>query len=800
MTGPLDGLRVLNLSNTLTGAQVGQFLADTGAEVLQVEPPGGSPLRGQLAYPAWARGTASIELDLKSDDGRGRAVDLVSGADVLIETFRPGAAERLGLGEGDLRPANPRLVYASITGFGHTGPSAHVKGYEGLVMAKLGVYEAFSPMVARPGPAFASVPYCSYTATQTALHGILAALYERERSGVGQKVEASLVQGFAALDTWGWFQHLIGERFPDAFNPVALFAEDGSPNGPFVYLLLVALTADGRWVQFSQVQPHLFRAFMRALDLAWMFEDPEWSTVPVFEDPATRVEFWDRMLTAARTKTLAEWQAVFDADRDVWAEVFRDGSELLHHPQTEHNGQAVVVHDRERGPVLQPGPLVQVGAKPTAPERGAPALDEHAGTRWAAARAPGRARRAPPTAAPLDGVTVLELSALFAAPYGATLLTDLGARVIKIEGMGGDPIRGMVPFPEAGGAKVMQGKESIVVDLATDEGREIVHRFAREADLVLQSFRAGVAERLAVDRESLRAINPSLVYLYAPAYGADGPCAMRPAYAPTIGAGGGIAWRNAGPTIPERADLSLDEIKTYAVRLGAANSIVQAQADGLAALGVATGLLLGLVARARGSDAPDLMTSMMHSCAHALSEEMVEYEGAPPVARADPELFGLSARYRLYEASDGWIFLAAPAAHEWEPLVTALAEHVALDDSMLDDDDALATTLTATFRLRTGLEWERDLTAADVGCVVASSAPIEAMLMSEWSRASGYLADVVHPTFDEHPRLAPLVRLSRSATVARPACLAGQHTDSLLAEFGYSTAEIAALRDGNVVA
>jgi crotonobetainyl-CoA:carnitine CoA-transferase CaiB-like acyl-CoA transferase len=227
---------------------------------------------------------------------------------------------------------------------------------------------------------------------------------------------------------------------------------------------------------------------------------------------------------------------------------------------------------------------------------------------------------------------------------------------------------------------------------------------------------------------------------------------------------------------------------------------MQVQADGLAAVSVATALLLGLLARERGFGAQSMMTTMMHSAAHALSEDMVEYDGRAPLARADPELYGLSARYRLYEARDGWIFLAAPAAREWAPLVAALAPYGTLDDEMRNDDAALARVLSETFRRRTAAEWERDLTAADVGCVVASSAPIEAMLMSEWSRASGYLADVVHPTFDEHPRLAPLVRLSRSAIVARPACLAGQHTDSLLAEFGYSTAEIAALRDGNVVA
>ena len=191
---------------------------------------------------------------------RDTLLGLARDADVLIETFRPGVADRLGLGFERLAADNPRLVYASITGFGRTGPYAAVKGYEGLVMAKLGVNAAFRAMTRGSRPPFVDAPWCSFSASQTALHGILAALYERERSGLGQRVEANLVQGFAALDTWAWFLHLIAERWPDAYEAVAVFDDDGVPASPFPYMLLNPLTKDGRWLQFAQVRPHLFVA------------------------------------------------------------------------------------------------------------------------------------------------------------------------------------------------------------------------------------------------------------------------------------------------------------------------------------------------------------------------------------------------------------------------------------------------------------------------------------------------------------------------------------------------------------
>ena len=133
-----------------------------------------------------------------------------------------------------------------------------------------------------------------------------------------------------------------------------------------------------------------------------------------------------------------------------------------------------------------------------------------------------------PEGPPLAGVTIVELGTFYAAPYGAAVLADFGARVIKVEAPEGDPLRNLMPFPELAGVKAMQGKESVAVDMASERGREIVLELARRADVVLQSFRAGVAERHGYTAADLLAVNPDLVYLNAPGYGSDGPCGHRP--------------------------------------------------------------------------------------------------------------------------------------------------------------------------------------------------------------------------------------------------------------------------------
>ena len=178
----LSGVRVVALSDGVPVAQVGQFLADFGADVVQIERRGGSQLRARPAWPFWGRGKRSIELDLHDSADNAVARALAARSDVVVESFRPGVAARLGLGYDDLAAENPGLVYASITGFGRTGPLADVQGYEGIVLAKLGALAAISDMSDRPGPSFPSAPYCSYPAAQLALQGIMAGLFEREES------------------------------------------------------------------------------------------------------------------------------------------------------------------------------------------------------------------------------------------------------------------------------------------------------------------------------------------------------------------------------------------------------------------------------------------------------------------------------------------------------------------------------------------------------------------------------------------------------------------------------------------
>ena len=340
---PLTGLSVVDFSTTLTGAHIGQLMADFGAEVVMVEPTGGNPLRQQPAWPFWARGKQSIMLDLHVAEDLATSHDLARRADVIVQTWRPGVAERLGLSFADLRGENPGVIVANVTAFGRSGPLAALKGYEGVVMAKVGALDAYGGLTPRSGPAYTSVPFASFSAAQAALHGILAALIEREGSGQGQQVDATLAQSLAAHDTWNWLIAMLTKRYADAFSAARPTNQDALvPNSALFYRLMVGLSKDGRWMQLSQSTDKLWHGFLRMAGLGQLVDegiDP--TTDP---DPQVRVAFWEQLLTILRSKTYDEWLEEFNRETDVWAETFRSGTELLDHPQMVHDHQVCLLY------------------------------------------------------------------------------------------------------------------------------------------------------------------------------------------------------------------------------------------------------------------------------------------------------------------------------------------------------------------------------------------------------------------------------------------------------------------------
>jgi crotonobetainyl-CoA:carnitine CoA-transferase CaiB-like acyl-CoA transferase len=789
-----DGLQVIEMgAGSIPAALAGMLLADNGARVLKVEPPEGDRLRDQhpSGFVVWNRGKESVVADLRTDEGRRRVRELVARADVVVEGFGAGVAEEWGLGYDDLADVNPGVVYCAVKGFASSGPYASLPGYEGVVAAKAGVYQ-LGPFGFRSGPIFVDAPLGSVGAGHMATAGILAALIAREQTGRGQRVEASLLQGFNPLDYFGTMTWQHAQRTGGA---AAGSSATSAVMGASRYSFFVP-TQDGRWVIFTQMLPHQAHALSRAVGIEHTIDDPRFATQPQFATAEDAQAWEDLLWESMATQPYEYWEKVFLADPDIAFELARTSEEGLDHEQIRHNGERLTVTDAALGRVEQVGPVAQFATTPSRVERSAPALDAHGDLDLTAAR-PEASGPAPVHA--LAGTTIVELGYFYAMPYGVTLTGALGARVIKLEGATGDPMRLSFGAADVGGEKTMQGKESVAVDLQTPEGRRIVQELAARADVFVNSFRSGVAERMGLDHETLSALNPRLVYVHAAGYGVDGPYAHRPIYAQVAQAVAGSIGRHGGRWLDPAFTETLSAMEAQIVILPRLRGIVDG--DSNAALAVMTSILFALYDQRRTGEGQFLSTTMIGGNALAYADDFVRYDGKPPLHTVDEENHGVSARYRLYRAAAGsWVFLAVPRAREWERLLDALGRPAALTDATGADDAALVTALQDIFATRDATEWEAMLVPAGVACVAAFGASHSEFTCTDpVLRETGLVVEVEHPKFGAILRAAPPVTFSETPGRVAPSCLLGEHTEAILSELGYASDQIDDLVDRRVV-
>ena len=299
MAQVFDGITVLDFTSGRAGGVATMVMSDFGAEVIKVEPPGGERFRSSPGSIQWNRGKKSVVLDLKTQKGRDSARELAPLADVVVESFRPGVTQRLGIDYDSLRAGHPGLVYATLTSFGPEGPYANYKGYDAVVAAKSGRMMMFAEQHPREGPNYVVVQGVCHSAATALIRGITAALYVREKTGLGQRVETSMLKAVTTYDHVSWVYGQMIENLPDTYPPDPRVGI-GRPN-PTGYL--PARTGDGHWIQMGNVVERLFRSMMHWLDMDFIYEDPRFKTAP-FLDREAVASLEGIMLEKVQEKTL----------------------------------------------------------------------------------------------------------------------------------------------------------------------------------------------------------------------------------------------------------------------------------------------------------------------------------------------------------------------------------------------------------------------------------------------------------------------------------------------------------------
>lgn len=812
MTGWLSPYRVIDLTDE-RGLLAGQMLAKLGADVIQVEPPGGSTARRvgpfddegrSLYWSAYAAGKRGVTLDAETRDGRARLLDLLAGADILIDSADPGRMAALGLDFASLRDAFPRLICASVTPFGSSGPKRDWAASELTLWAAGG--PLFPHRDVEGPPLRISAPQAWLHGAADAAAGALIALFARHETGRGQSIDISVQQSvtpatlsFIAAAAVGHDGYTL---VPHPVRPPGYPQGEPPLRGPKWRVAdgLVELTLGGG--PFGARSNGLFAWMKEEEALPGRFEGWDWTTIPLRAPPGDPVETEiaaarDAVAAflAPRTKPDLEREAVA---RGLLLAPVNTMADLLASAHLKARGYFVTVEEGG-SPRTLPGRFALGPEGMFAPPRPAPRLGEHNEAVF------GRRRASPPVGVgetapegvmeaaarcPFDGLKVLDLAWVVAGPALGRALADFGATVVRVESsVRIETARLMGPYP--GGQPDPQrcalydtynaGKLGMTLDLGHPDGRAVVRDLARWADVVVESFVPGQMSRWGLSPESLREANPGLIVVSTSLMGQSGPSSTLTGYGNV-----GAAMAGFQSIAGRRGETPIGPYGPYTDFVGPRFGLVA--------------LLAALDHRRSTGEGCWLDVSQAEAGIQFLASQVADAAAtgriAAPLGNRDPQF----APHGVFACAgeDRWIAIVARGDAEWARLA-ALVGGRALDGAFATlagrkaAEDRLEGLIEAWTATRDVDEVERALQARRIAAHrVADSAD---MVADPQLVARGHFVRMPHPLGGECVIEASRFRLSETPPgCARAAPHFGRDTRAVLTGLlGYGEDKVAAL-------
>ena len=749
MPGVLSGIRVVDFGHYIAGPLAATMLWDQGADVVHVDPPGGPRWKSD-ADAFLNRGKRRISLDLKQPDELAIAKRLVDRADVLIENFRPGVMARIGLDLAAARERNPRLITCSLPGFAADDPRADMRAWEGIVDAATGncrarVGEA-PPDWDTSLPTYSAIPLASNFAAFLAATSIVMALVARYTTGRGQHIEIPLFHAmFTAIGPAGAYVTANGLHEP---RPIDL-------NGSGTYRC-----GDGRYIQFDPSNHRFLTWFAQAAGIShW---GPEYLDIVRLRDPAANARLHERLAELFLTRPAAEWEALaYEAGAVL--NVVRTAQEWLQHEHAQAMGAVTQVDDPELGPTAMSGLPVLLMESPGAPggprhlpdaDRAAILADLETGATDAGATdtvatdvgAMGAPAPIAPTGSevsPLHNVRVLDLTQVLAGPTSGRLLAEFGADVVKING----------PQRRIGSHGYLnRGKRTVLLDVESTEGQQVFWKLIERADVVIQNFPHGTAERYGIGYDQVRARKPDVVYASLSVHGHHGP------------------WKHARGYERQGQAVTgvMDRVGDVPAILGPYN-LVDIGTGVMTAFAVG----LGLYHRMLTGKGQHVQTSLSQTATYHQTPYMLDYAGK---VYDDPRgwtALGTGPLQRFYRAQDGWFFLGARESDAGRVTKATGVQTVGdLEDRFLEQPLAA---------------WVERLRAAGVSAQAVVSLPD--LMTDPWVREHGLSVSQCSEEVGEVTYPGPSIQMSDTPVrLGPPARQPGADGPAVLAEVGLADA------------
>ncbi|TAJ53019.1 MAG: CoA transferase [Nevskiaceae bacterium] len=815
MSAVFEKLKVLDLTWGIAGPMATMLLADNGAEVTKIEPPGGDPYRNQLGYHVWQRGKRSAILDLKNAEDKKAFLALAQVADVLVESYSPGTTAKLGIDYATLSKLNPRLVYCSITGYGREGELAQRPAYDALVQARTGLMfeqrgwaegalnhisglpDPFPDLeipqdwvqgAPREGPLFVASHWPSLGAFFNASLGISAALRARELTGRGQWVETSLLAGALAGAAGVWQR---AEK-PDAPGFDTWILNCKSPKGHFQ-------AKDGKWLHNWVPNPRFILqaaegdTLNASPDLTVQNDPDRFGTGP--EEILVMSHYQPILAEAVAKFPVADWvQAAATAEMTM--QPVRSIEESLADNAFVEDGCVTEVQDPVLGRIRTVGNAFNMsktqgkpGHAPVAAGANTAEVKAEAAKILAEAKAATAAANAgKQIKSPLEGVVVLDLGLAIAGPFGTQLLSDLGATVIKINGLF-DLFWHRVHIAYMAN----RGKKSITLNLKDPRAMKILLDLVKQADVVQHNMRYDAAERLKIDYESLKQINPKLIYAHSRGF-ERGVRAGLPGNDQTGACLSGIQFEDGGMARPGAHGEVGRPLWSFTSFGDTGNGFLSA-----------TAIINALYHRDRTGEGQFVDTSIINAALLNTSYAVATPEGkgfARP--RIGGDQLGYSAGHRLYQAKDGrWLCFVLVEQSHWDELFTVLrAPKLAVDpqfatpEARAEHDAALAAFIDGRMKAKTAAEWFAELDAAGVPVEIVDEEFSRRLHDNPEFQKQGLVVSYPHPVVGKLDQIGLLFSLSDTPGViqGRP-LLVGEHTKEILAGLGYSEDEVKTMEE-----
>ncbi len=710
----LENIRVIDFGQYMAGPMAGMFLGDFGADVIRVERPGG-PVYDTPANATWNRNKRSITLDLNQAEDLAVARDLVAHADVVIENFRPDMMAKWGLDWETVRKSNPGLVYCSIKGFAATDPRYRLKATEDIVAAAAGIH-APTPISGIKHPVYTAIPLCSMYGAHWAAVSISMALHAREHSGTGQFIEVPL---FGVVLT-AFSGKLM--RVGDAPEP--------EPRASGRY----AMCQDGHWLMYFPKSIGNKPALIEEMGMPW------------YKDTMEEPERERRAAVVFATQPAEYWSDAF-ARHGIEGVVCNHPRDWVRHHLARDTKAVEEFNDPVLGRFVGPGINPRLSETPGAVRSPRPLPDQHGAAIRSEMKAWAKPKARPvhPILGALQGIKVVDMGIVLASPSCGRTLAEFGANLIKVD----SPARNPVSWHN----DINRGKRSILLDLKHPRGKAIFWKLLEDADVVLENFRAGVAEKIGFGYEAIRARNPGIIYSSVNAYGQGGTYTMRPGREPLSQAISGMQMRYGG----DRPAMN--------------NFIAGDYATGLVN---AFGIACALMHRKKTGKGQKISAGLIYASTLLQSALLQDYEGKQWNEASGLEVLGTAPWSRAYQAKDGWLFIDGKR----EQAIRLVQGSNAMDESALE---AALEKHFAALDLATSLQ-QLDKAGIPAHRMVMN---LPSLNLDPIVRAEGYCVTREHEGMGPVTTIGTVVKLSQTpVTPGTPASKPGADARSILADIG----------------